>query len=201
MNYQGVAYQITKKFPNIYLIDLVPSSFWFSYGSNLCKADFEEKMKKRGSRLSLLNPIVFRLREWKRILSNESATRGLAYTIVPGNDTDFVDGIIHEIPERELEAFLSFEGVWNNQELLGTPKRRYDIMKIAIPGGNNVLLTLVGRQVVSNEQQRNQLIRTHKQKIDDYVRTVIRGAVDFGIDPGPFLNDLRWIEDLTNRTM
>ncbi len=74
-------------------------------------------------------------------------------------------------------------------------------MKIAIPGGNNVLLTLVGRQVVSNEQQRNQLIRTHKQKIDDYVRTVIRGAVDFGIDPGPFLNDLRWIEDLTNRTM
>ena len=197
MNHQGTANQIIKVFSDIHLIELVPFSIWFSYGSNLCRSDFEEKMKKRGSNLSLLNPKTFRLWGWKRILSNESSTRGLAYTIVRGIESEFVDGIVHEIPERDLGPFLSFEGVLDNNSSLVITKRRYDIVKIWNSKENSVFFTLVGRQVVLNEQQRNYLIRMHKPKIVDYVKTALNGALDFEIDPAPFFNDLKEIDGST----
>jgi len=100
--------------------ELTPTSTWFSYGSNLSKLDFERKMKKNDSNLSLLCAVRSTLKGYERKLENRSKTRGLAYSI---NKTSFlttlfrlwqrpfVYGIVHDVPIDDLAAFLHFEGV------------------------------------------------------------------------------------------
>ena len=108
--------------------ELNPSSTWFSYGSNLYAPDFEFKMSKFDSNLSLLCPLKSTLHGYERKLDNKSTTRGLAFALhepkVTNGSKFLVEGIIHNVPVADLPAFLRFEGVVNKSyKVRKTPKR------------------------------------------------------------------------------
>jgi len=118
----------------------------------------------------------------------------------------FVDGIVHDVPVDELAAFLRFEGVLDKNYRLsedeGENRRRYDIKRITVrlltnAGETTNCFALVGRCEVANDSERQNRIRQSKDKLVDYVCTAIKGEIDFEIDVDPFLEDLRWIGELT----
>lgn len=177
-----------------------PISTWFSYGSNLFKQDFERKMTDHGSFLSLVRARPGRLEGWKRSLDNESTTRGLAYSIRQEARSTFVDGILHDVPTADLPAFLQFEGVLDgNYHVKKDPgERRYDIEKVTVrllsSNDTQNCLTLVGHCPLTKEIDRKRQVRNHKDVLIKYIRTAIKGAIDFGIDIAPFQEDLRWVQ-------
>jgi hypothetical protein len=137
-----------------------------------------------------------------RRLDNESRTRGLAYSISKGVKRSFVNGIVHDVPIGDLAPFLQFEGILNkNYELKddeGKNKRRYEIKKVTVQLVNSnektECFTLVGRCTVFAESKKRELVETHADKLMDYVRTAIKGAIDFDINIAPFQRDLKWIK-------
>lgn len=191
--------EITDRFAGIKLTDFDPVSTWFSYGSNLLKQDFERKMIDHGSYLSLMRARRGSLEGWKRSLDNRSTTRGLAYSIRKGRRS-FVDGIMHDVPVGDLPAYLRFEGVLDGNYHLKKDEagRRYDIeaVKVRLLSGRETetCLTLVGRCTMSEESERRKRASDHRDDLTRYIRTSIKGAVDFGIDITPFQKDLQWLE-------
>jgi len=179
-----------------------PISTWFSYGSNLFKQDFERKMIDRGSYLSLLRARPARLEGWKRRLDNESTSRGLAYSIKKGERGSVVDGVLHDVPIGDLTAFLQFEGILDHSYHMKNDegKRRYDIEKVKVRpfNGDDIqsCFTLVGRCLITEDDEREKRIRKYREDLMKYVRTSIKGAIDFGLDIVPFQEDLRWIETI-----
>ena len=178
--------------------DFAPISTWFSYGSNLFKQDFERKMQENGSPSSLARARVALLRGWKRKLDNESSTRGLAYSVREENGS-VVEGIVHDVPISDLPAFLRFEGILDaNYELNAGDKRRYDVRQVIVDlrdaEGSQDCFVLIGRCPVSNKDERNDRARRNKRKLVEYIRTSMKGAIDFGIDTSTLEDDLRWVE-------
>ncbi len=198
--------EILEKFEDagVELNGLTPLSTWFSYGSNLCRADFERKMIMRRSSLSLLRARRASLTGWMRRLDNESSTRGLAYSIGPGPSTSTLEGIVHDVPVDSLLDFLQSEGILDREHHLkgeeGPNRRRYDIRKITVQvsagGDSKDCYVLVGRCTLVDEFARANRARGHRSDLTDYIRVSIRGAADFGIDKSSFEDDLLWVESL-----
>ena len=184
-----------------------PISNWFSYGSNLYGPDFESKMRKYGSSLSLLCPLKATLKGWKRRLNNISDTRGLAYSIT--NDPEsidpdsHVDGVLHVVPIADLPAFLRFEGVLDSHfELKKSKERRYDIQGVSPEvwesGNPENCFTLKGI-TKATETEIDDLIRTYYHNLKEYVQTAKRGAACFEINTSCFQEDLDRIKKLKKR--
>jgi hypothetical protein len=159
-------------------------------------------MLENGSFLSLIRPRAARLQGWKRSLNNESSKRGLAYSISDRGADCSVEGVVHDIPIADLPAFLRFEGILDrNYELIRDEDgRRYDVRRTTVnlrdlPGAQECFV-LVGRCLVLDEGQRKDRVKRNKAKLIEYVRTAMKGAIDFGLDASPFEEDLRWVEGL-----
>jgi hypothetical protein len=196
-------HELEKEFSGIRANDLSPISTWFSYGSNMFRQDFEHKMITYGSYLSLVRARPARLRLWDRRLDNESTNRGLAYSVRRGTAHSFVDGILHDVPIGDLPAFLRFEGILdNNYKVKGhEDERRYDIEqvnpKLLRTREEENCFVLVGHCPISDDAERIDRARRYKDKLIEYVRTSIKGAIDFGIDTNPFQKDLNWVEGIS----
>jgi hypothetical protein len=180
--------------------EFTPVSTWFSYGSNLFKHDFERKMLEHGSFLSLARARPAVLKGWTRCLENESITRGLAYSVKEESNS-IVEGIVHDVPIGDLPAFLCFEGILDGSyELINGDKRRYDVRQVTVDlrslESTQDCLILVGRCPVSDEGKRNSRARAQKKKLVEYIRTSMKGAIDFEIGVKSFEDDLRWVEAL-----
>jgi hypothetical protein len=108
------------------------------------------------------------------------------------------------VPIGDLAPFLRFEGILDNdyelKENESENKRRYDILKVAVQlynpsRGREQCFTLIGRCTVCYESKRRKLMEKHRDKLADYVRTAIKGAVDFKINTVSFQDDLNWVEN------
>jgi hypothetical protein len=193
------------EFPDDIIIEeFSPISIWFSYGSNLSTPDFEHKMREHGSSLSLLRPRPGTLVGWRRRLDNKSKTRGLAYAIkkIPSEPNSKVVGIVHDIPIGDLSAFLQFEGVLDdNFELKDKAKgRTYDIRRVSIELRNLdtpiECYTLEGISS-ANDEERLQRITKRAKDLKAYVRTAMKGSIEFGIEISAFQEDISEIERLS----
>ncbi len=164
----------------------MPSSFVSSPGS--------------GSSLSLLRPRVGTLAGWKRSLDNKSKTRGLAYSIKKTPDErDSVVGIVHDVPIGDLSAFLQFEGILNNNfELRRRDKgRTYDIRRVPIKLrelGTSVECYTSEGVSNANKEERLESMAERTKDLKSYIRTAMKGAIEFDIDISGFQADMREIE-------
>lgn len=192
--------------------DLNPWSTWFSYGSNLYSPDFESKMKKYGSNLSLLCPVRCTLdgKKYLRMLNNESSGRGLAYALherpeaTNGSELIIrnVEGVIHNVPAADLPAFLRFEGILDKCYRLRSEERRYNVKRVSVEvhpkKGHVRCFTLLGCSPLP-EQKIKEKIKGMKpselRELVSYVRTAIKGAVCLGIDIEPFERDIARIDE------
>lgn len=179
--------------------ELTPTSTWFSYGSNLLRSNFEQKMKRNGSNLSLLCALKATLPDFERKLDNLSSTRGLAYRIKhsPGSS---VSGILHDIPVADLPVILRFEGVLDEYYKLKCIKgeRRYDIERAKAKLEKNGLevncLILVAFSPVLDDSKRSAIINQRRSDIIEYIQESIDGAKEFGINQSAFEKDLTEIQ-------
>ncbi len=207
---------------NIRAEEVNPISTWFSYGSNLYRPDFESKIKEYGSNLSLLCALRSTLSGYERRLDNKSSRRGLAYALHELKQTNGsespepVEGIIHSVPVADLPAFLRFEGVLDESyrvikadkeegetEKKPKRKRRYNIRRVpvivyskeepTVCFGYANCFTLLGRYTVPEQSIPCQIERNY-EKLVCYVLTAMNGAICFGNDITPFLEDLCKIE-------
>ena len=134
-------------------------------------------------------------------MDNESATRGLAYSVREGEDSDSVAGVLHDVPVSDLAAFLRFEGVLDkNFELIDDKYgRRYDVTRskavVLDTGREEWCNLLVGRCPVATVSDRINRAAAHREDLIRYVSTSIKGAQDFGIDSSEFQRDLDWVKN------
>lgn len=173
-----------------------PTSIWFSYGSNLDGSYFECKMKKNfESSLTLQGVSGATLRDFRRTLNNRSSQHGLAYAI-HCQKGEYVQGIIHEVPCGELSKFLRMEGVLDkNYKLRKRPSYRIIEVDPQSKGRTNPALSLEGNQPCS-DHERQQVARSKRKELKEYIEASERGAKVQSIDPTPFTSDLKWLESI-----
>jgi len=140
----------------------VKSVRFFSYGSNMNEKKFKEKMK---GKIGLVNRTTATLAGFKRTLSNDSKTHGVAFSICC-SPSDEVEGICHDIPIELLEDFLGKEGVLKEN----TPN--YRLIKVSIPNQNEPILALCGLKAISL----NKLSLEKTKQALNYVKESIQGA-------------------------
>ncbi len=156
---------------------------WFSYGSNLDKEYFEEKMLKKESSLKLIDPKTAILDDYVRKLDNRSSGHGLGYEVHEKSGCQ-VAGIVHKVPLNHLIPFLRMEGVLGGDHRM-MEDRSYDIIERPVRSGATKTKALI---LVGNRRKANEL--------NEYVRASLKGARKFGADPTQFERDLEWTKSL-----
>ena len=142
----------------------------FSYGSNMNESKFREDTRNCGYEFGLINVRKAVLKDYNRLLGNDSKNHGLAFTIHP-SEGSCVEGICHDIPMKGLCSFLKKEGV-----LLSRPT--YELLAVSVQGEKSPILTLIGLKPSRIEM----LSYLRKGKAYDYVRATIEGAQRWQVD-------------------
>ena len=175
------------------LLAMATTSVWFSYGSNLDESYFERKMKDIGCSLSLQGVSRATLRDFRRTLDNRSDQHGLAYAI-HGQKGESVQGIIHKVPFGELYKFLRMEGVLDrNYELRKPPSYTTIEVDVESKVGTSRAFSLEGNKTCT-AQEREEVARSKFKELREYIEASERGAKAQQIDPTPFTNDLKWLD-------
>jgi len=154
---------------------------FFSYGSNMNEEKFKIDMKEAGKEIGLISPQKRTLENFKRTLSNESK-HGLAFTIIHCKG-EAVEGICHDIPLQELDAFLKKEGLY-----LKSP--RYRLIQASVADDKEFVLTLQGLCPSTIERLDNE----GKWQTLRYVCESIMGAKNFDVNHSDMLEVKQRIE-------
>lgn len=176
-------------------IPLSPVSNWFSYGSNLDEAYFNDKMTDQRSPLTLGQTSNGVLSNHERRLDNESSRHGLAYEIHPEPGA-IVEGILHQVPFPELEAFLKMEGLLRRDgSPSGLPRYRAVPVAVQSEGVTYQAISLEGlRRVAGLERER--LARAQRSELEAYIKASLQGATTRDLGTTQFQTDLDWLLSL-----
>jgi len=168
-----------------------PNSLWFSYGSNLNKAHFNNKMKKRDSALTLRVKTRATLKGYKLALDNYSEGHGLGYA-VHCQKGEFVQGIVQEVPLEDLAEFLIMEGVLNkSHRVRDQPNYRIIEIKVRTDIGNITVFSLEGNKLCGADECEKRASEMNRET-KDYIEASRKGARQQGIDDSRFVRDLEW---------
>ncbi len=174
------------------ILDMVSTSTWFSYGSNLDKTYFDNKMKNLGCSLTLQDVSRATLRDFRRTLDNHSDQHGLAYAIYREKGKS-VQGIIHKVPYEDLPKFLRMEGILDaNYQPRKTPSYKTIEVDVESTPGISSAFSLEGSRSC-NLQEREQIAKSKYEELREYIEAAENGARTQQIDPTPFTTDLEWL--------
>jgi hypothetical protein len=180
------------------ILDTASTSTWFSYGSNLDKTYFDNKMKNLGCSLTLQGVSTAALRDFRRTLDNRSEQHGLAYAIYADNGQS-VQGIIHKVPFEYLPKFLRMEGILSpNYKPRKTPNYKTIEVYVESATGITSAFSLEGSRLCT-AQEREQIAKSKYKELREYIEAAENGARTQQLDPTPFTTDLKWLNQLCER--
>jgi hypothetical protein len=174
-----------------------PHSIWFSYGSNLDKGYFDEKMRGYDSNLTIIEPRNAVLSDFERMLDNKSQRHALGYEIHFRAGIT-VEGMLHKVPRDNLEEFLGMEGVLDeNFTIRGLPSYWMVGVGTQSEGVRVQALTLVGNKRCT-VARREQEARDNPVELKKYIEASMSGASTRGIESAraQFVTDLDWFNSL-----